>query len=241
MERDWKVWQDRQVAENFVTNRRRELLGAEAQIETLLQLVQRAQIAEGTVLDLGCGDGILLHAILTTYPHLTGVALDGSPPMIAKARERFAGSENVVFALADFNDPGWREALPCREFAAVVSGFAIHHSEDARKRELYQEIFDLLRPGGVFVNVEHVASVSSFGEMLSDYAMIGHACRVREGRGEATDFEAMLAAHRGRSDKAANRLTLTETQLQWLRDIGFAEVDCYWKHYELAVLAGYKP
>lgn len=34
---------------------------------------------------------------------------------------------------------------------------------------------------------------------------------------------------------------LMETQCGWLREIGFIHVDCYLKHFELAVFAGVKP
>ena len=41
-----------------------------------------------------------------------------------------------------------------------------------------------------------------------------------------------------RPDKAANILAPLETQLGWLRDIGYQHVDCYLKVFELALFGG---
>jgi SAM-dependent methyltransferase len=51
-------------------------------------------------------------------------------------------------------------------FDLIVSGFAIHHQPDERKPELYQEIFGLRKPGGIFLHRELV--VASGGEAPSD-------------------------------------------------------------------------
>lgn len=164
------------------------------------------------ILDLGTGDGRLLALLLLRCPEATGVAIDFSPAMIEKARERFSGDERVRIIEHDLGRP-----LPdLGTHDVVCSSFAIHHVSDERKRSLYQEIGELLEPGGVFCNLEHVASPTS---------------RLHE---------RFLDAIGGQEDES-NILLDVETQLLWLREIGFEDVDCLWKWRELALLAGVKP
>jgi tRNA (cmo5U34)-methyltransferase len=164
------------------------------------------------VLDLGTGDGRLLDLVLSVRPGASGVALDGSEPMLELAGRRFSDRPDVRTILHDLTRP-----LPdLGRFDAVVSSFAIHHLEHTRKLELYSEIFGVLEPGGVFCNLEHVASPTP-------------ALHERWRR---------LLGIDGEQEDPSNRCLDVETQLGWLREIGFSDVDCYWKWMEMALLCG---
>jgi SAM-dependent methyltransferase len=166
------------------------------------------------VLDLGSGDGRLLDLVLRARPNATGVALDFSPLMLERLGARFGASPAVQIVTHDLNEP-----LPALgTFDAVVSSFAIHHVDHERKRQLYAEIWSLLNVGGVFCNLEHVDSASPYG----------HA-RFLAAMGTAPEDE-----------DPSNKLLDVQTQLEWLRDLGFDDVDCYWKWRELALLIGFK-
>lgn len=170
----------------------------------------------GRVLDLGCGDGRLLALVREARPGCRGVALDFSPVMLEMARERFAGEPLVEVVAHDLGRP-----LPdLGRFDLVVSSFVIHHLEDARKRSLYAEVLDLLPPGGALLNLEHVASATP-------------ALHAR--------FLATIGLEGEADADPSDRLAPVEAQLAWMREAGFAEVDCHWKWLELALLAGVAP
>ncbi len=164
------------------------------------------------ILDLGCGDGRLLALCLDCAPNATGLGRDFSPPMLERARERFAGDDRVTFVTHDLREP-LPSVGPCD---LVVSGFAIHHLEDDQKYARYAEVFALLEPIGMFVNVEHVASPTD---------------------GLHRAFLDALGVGEG---DPSNRCIAVETQLTWLREIGFTDVDCLWKWREMALLSGRK-
>lgn len=244
-ESSWRVWQNPKVAGAFADRRRGGLLGTDAQIETVSRLLREVPREQLVVLDLGCGDGFWLQVVMQAFPVARAVALDGSPAMLERAEIRFEDlglfSDLVQYVEADFNNPAWRSALPVNQYDVVISGFAIHHSEDDTKKTLYEDIFYLLNPGGVFINVEHIASATPLGEALFEDAYAETVARFRQANGEEISLDEVRAEIRSRPDKAANRLAPLDVQLRWLREIGYRDVDCYWKQYELAVLAGYRP
>jgi|SRR5690242_441481 len=164
------------------------------------------------VLDLGTGDGITLALVLSAYPGATGLGLDFGVEMLRQAEERFSGETRVELSRYDMAQP-----MPdVGTFDAIVSSFAIHHLDPPRQQALYGEIFERLRPGGIFVNAEHVDSPTQ---------QLHH------------DFLAALGRE-PHEDDPSNQLVPVEQHLAWLNGCGFENVDCFWKWRELAVLAG---
>ncbi|HXJ90405.1 MAG TPA: class I SAM-dependent methyltransferase [Candidatus Binatia bacterium] len=164
------------------------------------------------ILDLGTGDGRLLAFVRQRHPETEAVAVDFSAAMLEAVRQRFA-QESLVRVV----DHNMDLALPALgRFDAAISSFAIHHLVHERKRALYGEIFGLLNPGGVFCNLEHVASPTQ---------------RLHEQFLHRIGFTV-------ETEDPSNKLLDVETQLGWLREIGFVDVDCQWKWRELALLTG---
>lgn len=166
----------------------------------------------GRFLDLGTGDGRLIDLVRRARPGAAAVGLDRSEPMLAAARERFAGRPGVELVVHDLAEP-----LPALGgFDLVVSGFAIHHLADARKRALFGEVLALLRPGAPFLNLEHVASASP-----------------------RLHAAFMAAIGEGPEDEdPSDRLVPAWTQAAWLAELGFEDADCHWKWRELALVGG---
>jgi tRNA (cmo5U34)-methyltransferase len=180
-------------------------------------LLDQIPIIARRVLDLGTGDGRLLALVELDRPMVEGVALDFSDPMLEHAKKRFAQNKKVIIVKHDFSF-----TLPEKQlghFDAIVSSLAIHHLTHPRKKQLYEEIFNLLNPKGVFCNLEHVSS-STQNLHLRFLAATGFTPQTED---------------------PSNKLLDVETQLQWLRQIGFIDVDCYWKWLEIALLVGFKP
>lgn len=159
-------------------------------------------------LDLGTGDGSLVSLLRSAHPAAEAIGLDSSEPMLARARERFDDDAGIEFRLHDLADP-----LPTDgPYDAIVSGLAIHHLKDDRKRSLFAEVHRLLAPAGVFANLDLVKAPT---------AELHERFRREIGRPE---------------DDPADRLADLCDQLDWLRAAGFAAADCHFKWLQLTLV-----
>jgi ubiquinone/menaquinone biosynthesis C-methylase UbiE len=240
---NYKVWKSKELVDKYLSDVRKAIPFANEQIEIILRIIDSCKISVKRILDLGCGDGILAAAIIQKNPNASGVLIDIAEPMIQAAKDKLSSyQDRFDFVVYDYGDKHWVKKVRAEEpFSVVVSGFSIHHQTDEGKRALYEEIFQLLEPGGVFLNLEHVSSAtvwisSLFHEYFVDSLFDVH----RRKRGGMTRDQ-VAQQYYCRDDKAANILAPVETQCEWLRNIGFKDVDCYFKIFELALFGGRRP
>jgi SAM-dependent methyltransferase len=203
------TWEGAEQAREFLT--RADTIPYRGDGEMVL-VADLAGALPGRILDLGCGDGRLTAMLLAEYPESTALLVDLSDTMLDAARTRFDGDDRVSFLQHRLDEP-----LPVAgPFDAIVSSLAIHHVTDERKQSLYAECAGLLASGGVFANLEIVASPT---QELHD--------RWRD--------------EMGARDDPSDKLRDLGSQLQWLDAAGLQDVDCIWKWRSLALMRGERP
>lgn len=237
-----EIWKQAAIVERFLSFHAAIPLARE-QIGVMLTLLATRPEPVRSFIDLGCGDGILAAALLDKYPGAQGVLVDFSEPMLAQARIQLKDFvDQLRFANLDYGNPEWVKAVHnLAPFDAIVSRYSIHHQPDARKRAIYAEIFELLAPGGWFINIEHILPSASLAtDLLNDHIIDGRYAIEVENGGQKTHQE-IADIYLNRPDRAANLLAPVETQCDWLREIGFEQVDCFFRIYELTVFGGRVP
>ena len=233
------AWKNPSIVDNFLTKTRRARPFGEEQLDILLRLVSKSQSVVNNFIDLGCGDGILANTLLTQYSDANGLLLDYSPSMIDAAKDRMSAFQNQKIVQSDLSDSNWLDNV-INKPEVVVSGYAIHHLKNGRKYELFEEIFEILKPSGIFINMDHVSSASKFGNSLFNELIIDSLHAKLEKEGKKQSKADLMREHLNRPDQSENILLPVTTQCEWLKEIGFIDVDCFFKCFELAIYAGIK-
>ncbi|MBP7461430.1 MAG: class I SAM-dependent methyltransferase [Candidatus Delongbacteria bacterium] len=178
--------------------------------------------------DLGCGTGTIAKHIADHYPDSTIRCLDIAPKMITMAAQKLADHKTATFQVGDFT------ALdPSDGYNLIVSSLALHHLiSDQDKRDMYQRIYDLLLPGGVFLNIDVVLAATDHLHRLNINRWIEYMkCHVPDDEiqqkwlptYQAEDHPALIFHH-----------------LKWLKEVGFNGVDVIWKYFNFCVYTGIK-
>lgn len=231
-------WQSKELAKTYSERVRQAIPGAGLQLDIISKITKMWCPHPSKILDLGCGDGTLGRALLDEFPMVQMTFADFSEPMLDKLRDKIGTDKGATIINIDFATSSWTKGVEFQKpFDVIVSGFAIHHQPNERKRELYAEIFELLNKGGLFLNLDQVSSASPSISQIFDIFFLDHINRflIETGLNDMSKIEEAYY-----QDKKENIPAPVEAQCQWLCDLGFQEVDCFFKTFELALFGGRK-
>jgi tRNA (cmo5U34)-methyltransferase len=238
---DHHNWKSAEYAERWVVDATARDPEREAQLALLAALIPRPRDAAIRVLDLGAGYGVVSAAVLQVFPAAQITLMDYSAAMLDHARARLAAhAGQLKWALGDLSAPGWERELE-GPFDAVVSAAVLHNLRSGpRVRALYGEIARILAPGGAFLNLDHVNPggphiEAQYGAMRGTRRQ-GAMARLAHSHAPGEAEAAAPAVPRWQRYPAD-----LPTNLAWLKEAGFAEVDCFSKEFQRTLFGGYVP
>jgi tRNA (cmo5U34)-methyltransferase len=233
------AWQRAELVDEFLDQRATLLPLLDVQEDVVRRLFARHRHPLARFLDIGAGDGAMSRLLLSIAPQADAVLVDYSEPMLARAQARLGQTGGSWQAVrGDLREPSWRQHVPGGRYDAAVSSYAIHHLPAPRKRALFAELFDVLAPGAMFVNID-VVTVEGPLRGVFDEEMVANAIAAEHRHGghrSGEEVERELLA-----DDDDDRPDSLYEQLQWLRDAGFAEVETHFKWAEAVVFGAVKP
>lgn len=191
--------------------------------------------SEAKILDLGCGDGFFVQELLKSFSPASVTLVDGSAEMLEAAKKRLEEKVQIHFIHANFQELLAAKSLN-ENFDFIYSSLAIHHLPFEEKKQLYAYIYKLLSPGGCFVHYDVVVPPSKKIEKW--YLSLWREWILEH---PATEMRAKL---RGIPDQykenTDNMPDTLKSQMEALDDIGFTEVDCYFKYGIFSLFGGFK-
>ncbi|MBA3072279.1 MAG: class I SAM-dependent methyltransferase [Anaerolineae bacterium] len=129
-------------------------------IQPGVQRIVEEWIKPGTWLDIGCGSGVLGQRLAQSGLQGSYLGLDFSEPLLAEAR---LGAEalpahdgfELTYRPSNLMHPNWSDGLQSNTFDGILAFAVFHHLPGAEKRRrLLSQIYNLLKPGGIFIHSE---------------------------------------------------------------------------------------
>lgn len=209
------------------------------------------------VLDLAGGTGSLAEHVLAAVPNGRAVVADKDPALLAIAADLAAADPRISVAEIDLARADWitHPSIADTPFDAVVSSTALHWLQPAELVEVYRALPDLLRPGGIVLNGDHLSYSGHHEPTLAGIARADDEQMQRETFSGDTDtwdewWEAVAASRRyadalrrrdevwGSSLHEAPPKVTLGFHLETLRSAGFAETGTVWQYLDDHVLYG---
>ncbi len=229
------IWKSGEVVANWAAEAAARERNHGAQWRLMAQLLPFDEQADVTFLDLGAGTGAATRAILERHPRSTAILADFSREMMGAGEAElrpFTGRYRYVEF--DMLAGVWPDDIPAA-VDAVVTSLCVHHLPDERKRSLFGEIFEHLRPGGWYL---------SYDPVLAENPVVAATwTRVND---KENPEAARKRLHRTPQEQAryenhVRYISRLDLQLDYLRSAGFEGVEVWWKRLDYVIVGGNRP
>jgi tRNA (cmo5U34)-methyltransferase len=236
-----ETWGNREFIEKWIAKGGWQAPIREVQTAMLLRMIPHPIDVPIRVLDLGAGYGALAVAILRDRPNAMAVCLDASKAMLKLGEERNANlGHRIKFIQGSLETSDWLNSVTGM-FDAVVSSRALHHfTANQRRRHMFKEIFGIVNSGGCFINADNVrAPTKSLRDRYRTARDQWLERLINESSGGKTTLAELRAAapntYHGPHDNG-----YLDEELNWLKEAGFEDVDCFWKFGTTVVYGGFR-
>ena len=193
--------------------------------------------SNNNVLDLGCGDGIVIQELLKIDNSIAATLIDGSEDMLNKAKDRLKDSENIRFIKASFQEI-LNKQISLQRYDFIVSSLAIHHLTMKEKKALFRTIYSHLNDGGYFLNIDVILAPS---DALEQWYLSLWREWIAERKTilgiEGNSYDDIIQRYKDNKDNKPDTL---DKQLKALKSVGFKDVDCYYKYGIFTMYGGRK-
>ena len=189
------------------------------------------------ILDLGCGDGIVINELLKIDNSIEATLIDGSEDMLSRAKDRLKDFKDVHFIRASFQEL-LNKTTSLQKYDFIVSSLAIHHLTMEEKTVLFKTIYSHLNVDGYFLNIDVVLAPS---RALEQWYLLLWKEWIDERKSflgiEGGHYEDIIWKYK---DNADNKPDILAAQLNTLQAIGFKDVDCFYKYGIFTMYGGKK-
>lgn len=238
--------------------------GRAVKFDLILDLLAAQRRSKFTLVDLGCGPGVVLGRVLQRFPGARVIGVDQGPKVLRMAEQAWRPYRGRArWVQAEVQDPKWRSGLPARSVDYVISALCLHPLPPGELRRLYRDLGRLIRPGGLFIDADLIpwsarhATFDRLSETVrelevarglrgSTVELARDAERYWKGvrrSGAMADLFAAQDAERRRPKgrapaKGHSRELLVDVDehLAYLRAAGFREASVVWQHLDRRVL-----
>lgn len=201
-------------ADGYDAHMRSSLVNAKTYYSKLAEPIP-ATSAPIKILDIGCGTGLEIPAILTKASHARLTCIDLSPEMLKILKEKFPG-ENIRTIQRSYITHDFGEA----RYEVILSSMTLHHLLPDQKRVLYRKCFNALKSGGLYIEGDYIVPEEKMQRLLENYRALPDVAR---GGSHHIDIPLSLA-----------------TQIDLLREAGFTQVEKVYQQGENVILSARK-